>query len=305
MSKVQVLMSTYNGEKYFEEQLHSILNQSYANISILIRDDGSKDNTISLIQKFVKMFPDKIQFIKGSNVGVIPSFYALLQAADIGASYICFCDQDDVWMNDKVERAVQALLSSDMPGMYFSSTMLADQDLNPLKIWPSVPLKKPSFYNALVQNIAVGATVVINKSARELIVKKVIETNNLQMHDWWAYLCISAFGNVYYDEEPTIFYRQHLNNVVGGHRSIFQQLRSKWKSFRKHSGQKLLKRQALEFERLYSDQLDSAKRHQLQLFTQPRPTLLARIQYICNSNLYRQSKAENLLFKFLILIDYI
>ncbi|WP_313638957.1 glycosyltransferase family 2 protein [Paenibacillus sp.] len=305
MSKVQVLMSTYNGEKYFEEQLHSILNQSYANLSILIRDDGSKDNTVSLIQKFVKMFPDKIQFINGSNVGVIPSFYALLQAADIEASYICFCDQDDVWMNDKVERAVQALLSSDMPGMYFSSTMLADQDLNPLKIWPSVPLKKPSFYNALVQNIAVGATVVINKSARELIVTKVIETNKLQMHDWWAYLCISAFGNVYYDEKPTIYYRQHLNNVVGGHQSIFQLLRSKWKSFRKHSGQKLLKRQALEFERLYSDQLDSAKLHQLQLFTQPRPTLSTRIQYIRNSNLYRQSKAENLLFKFLILIDYI
>lgn len=305
MSKVQVLMSTYNGEKYFEEQLHSILNQSYANISILIRDDGSKDNTVLLIQKFVKMFPDKIQFIKGSNVGVIPSFCALLQAADIGASYICFCDQDDVWMNDKVERAVQALLSSDMPGMYFSSTMLADQNLNPLKIWPAIPLKKPTFYNALVQNIAVGATVVINKSARELIVTKVIETDKLQMHDWWAYLCISAFGNVYYDEKPTIYYRQHLNNVVGGHQSIIQQLRSKWKSFRKHSGQKLLKRQALEFERLYSDQLDSAKLHQLQLFTQPRPTLLARIQYICNSKLYRQSKAENLLFKFLILIDYI
>lgn len=305
MDKVQVLLSTYNGEAYIEEQLQSILQQTYQNIVILIRDDGSSDSTVPIIQKFMDMYSDKICFIKGSNVGVIESFFYLLQSVDLDASYYCFCDQDDVWMNDKVERAVQSLHLCDTAGMYFSSTMLTDQSLNPIKVWPASPQKAPHFYNALVQNIAVGATMVINKAARDLIVSRSLNMKNIQMHDWWIYLCVSAFGKVYYDERPTIYYRQHNNNVVGGHRTVIHELQNKWRSFRKHSGHKLLRKQAVEFNKLYADSLDTEKLNQLQLFIQDRNSIKERYQFLQRSKLYRQSFIENQLFKFLILIEYI
>ncbi|OKP81748.1 glycosyl transferase family 2 [Paenibacillus helianthi] len=305
MNKVQVLMSTFNGEKYIEEQLQSILQQNYHNIAILIRDDGSNDNTVPIIQRYVKLYSDKIRFIKGSNVGVIQSFFELLHLVDLDTSYFCFCDQDDVWMKDKVERAVRFLQLSDTAGMYFSSTMLADQSLCPIKVWPDPPQKAPHFYNALVQNIAVGATMVINRAARDLVTSKTINPINLQMHDWWIYLCVSAFGRVYYDEQPTLYYRQHNNNVVGGHRTILHELRNKWRSFRKHSGHKLLKKQAMEFNKLYADQLDAEKLDQLKLFIQDRKSLKDKLRFLQRSKLYRHSFLENQLYKFLILIDYV
>lgn len=229
----------------------------------------------------------------------------MLGAVDLNASYYCFCDQDDVWMNDKVERAVNVLQLCDRAGMYFSSTMLADQDLRPIKVWPAPSQKAPHFYNALIQNVAVGATVVINKAARDLLISKTVNHENLQMHDWWAYLCVSAFGRVYYDEQPTIYYRQHNNNVVGGHRTIFHELWNKWRSFRKHSGHKLLKKQAIEFNKLYADSLDTEKLNQLKLFIQDRKSVKHKLLFLRSSKLYRHSFLENQLFKFLIIIDYV
>ncbi|AIQ61206.1 glycosyltransferase family 2 protein [Paenibacillus borealis] len=305
MEKVQILMSTFNGEAYIEEQLQSIFQQTYHNIFILIRDDGSSDNTVPIIQKFMGLYPGKFHLIKGSNVGVIQSFFELLNSTELDASYFCFCDQDDVWMNDKVERSVQYLHSCHTAGMYCSSTMLADQNLSPIKVWPIPPKKDPDFYNAIVQNIAVGATVAINKAARDIIVSRKINIKNLQMHDWWIYICISAFGNVFYDERPTIYYRQHNNNVVGGHRSILHEFRNKWSSFRKHSGHKLLKKQAIEFNRLYMNLLDDEKKDQLHLFIQERKSIKEKYQFLQKSKLYRNSFLEDLLFKILILIGYV
>lgn len=305
MEKVQVLMSTYNGEAYIEEQLQSLLNQSYPNVAILIRDDGSKDKTSSIIRSYVELYPDKIRFIQGKNVGVVQSFFELLYASDASASYYCFCDQDDVWMKDKIERAIQQLRSCERAGMYFTSTQMVDRELNPIKVWPESPNRAPSLYNALYQNIAVGATVTLNKIARDLLISQHVNTQHILMHDWWAYMCVSAFGDMIYDDKPLIYYRQHGNNVDGGNTSLFKKFHKKWKSLTKHQNKKLLKQQAEEFARLYSDQLDADKLHQLQLFIQPRPTLRHRIQYLRSTKLYRQSWAENQLFKFLILIDHI
>jgi glycosyltransferase involved in cell wall biosynthesis len=305
MEKVEVLVSTYNGEAYIEEQLQSILRQTYQNITILIRDDGSSDDTVTIIQKYMNMYSGKIHLIQGSNVGVKQSFYELIQLVQSDVAYCCFCDQDDVWMDDKIERAIKLIQSCDTAGLYFSSTMLTNHMLNPIKVWPTPPYKALHFYNALVENIAVGATVVMNKAARQLIASKMIDTDNLQMHDWWAYLCVSAFGRVYYDERPSIYYRQHSSNVVGGHRTLYHKLCSKWRSFRKHSGDKLLKKQALEFHKHYGDALDIEKLEQLKLFIQDRGSLKDKYLFLQRSKLYRHSFLENQLFKFLILIDYI
>lgn len=303
MKKVQVLLSAYNGEQYISEQIQSILSQTHAAVSILIRDDGSTDKTLELLDEWVTTHPDKIKLIKGPNVGVVSSFFELLRAADAEADYYCFCDQDDVWLDHKVEHAIARLDSSiytEVPAMVFTSTYLTDDKLNRKGAWPKPPAQEPSFFNALYENIAIGATITMNRSARNLFINsKSVDSQKVLMHDWWFYLLVSAFGTVIYDNAPSMLYRQHNNNVVGGSNSIVGKLKSKWASFKRHTGKDLLHKQASEFDRIYGSRLTGEQKEQLDLFLATRTRFMDRLHYARKSKLYRQSKAESLLFKFL------
>lgn len=303
MKKVQVLLSAYNGEQYISEQIQSILHQTHAAVSILIRDDGSTDKTMELLDQWVTTHPDKIKLIKGTNVGVVSSFFELLRAADAEADYYCFCDQDDVWLDHKVEHAIARLDSSiytEVPAMVFTSTYLTDDKLNRKGAWPRPPAQEPSFFNALYENIAIGATITMNRSARNLFINsQSVDSQKVLMHDWWFYLLVSAFGTVIYDNKPSMLYRQHNNNVVGGSNSIVGKLKSKWASFKRHTGKDLLHKQASEFDRIYGSRLTGEQKEQLDLFLATRTRFMDRLRYARKSKLYRQSKAESLLFKFL------
>lgn len=309
MKKVQVLLSAYNGEQYISEQIQSILHQTHAAVSILIRDDGSTDKTMELLDQWVTTHPDKIKLIKGTNVGVVSSFFELLRAADAEADYYCFCDQDDVWLDHKVEHAIARLDSSiytEVPAMVFTSTYLTDDKLNRKGAWPKPPAQEPSFFNALYENIAIGATITMNRSARNLFINsQSVDSQKVLMHDWWFYLLVSAFGTVIYDNKPSMLYRQHNNNVVGGSNSIVGKLKSKWASFKRHTGKDLLHKQASEFHRIYGSRLTGEQKEQLDLFLATRTRFMDRLHYARKSKLYRQSKAESLLFKFFILIGFI
>lgn len=309
MKKVQVLLSAYNGEQFISEQIQSILNQTHAAVSILIRDDGSTDKTLELLNQWVTTHPDKIKLLKGTNVGVVSSFFELLRAADPEADYYCFCDQDDAWLDHKVEHAIARLDSSiytEVPAMVFTSTYLTDAELNRKGTWPKLPAQEPSFFNALYENIAIGATITMNRSARNLFINsKSVDSQKVLMHDWWFYLLVSAFGTVIYDNKPSMLYRQHNNNVVGGSNSIVGKLKSKWASFKRHTGKDLLHKQASEFERIYGSRLTGEQKEQLDLFLATRTRFMDRLHYARKSKLYRQSKAESLLFKFFILIGFI
>lgn len=307
MKKVQVLLSAYNGEHYIAEQINSIIHQSYPHISILIRDDGSSDRTMEVIQSLVKTYPERIAVIQGRNVGVVASFLELMQDSDPHADYYCFCDQDDVWLEHKVESALECLKPHDeKAAMVFTATRLADRALQAQGIWPKPPKRQPSFYNALVQNIAVGATITVNKSARDLFVNYPgVEHNRIIMHDWWFYLIVSAMGHVIYDSNPSMLYRQHGNNVVGGSNSVISKIRQKFRSFIKHRGKYMLRRQAEEFHRVYGHLLNKEKKSQLEMFIAPRKNVYQRVKYLRRSQLYRQSLLEQCLFKFLIISGYI
>lgn len=308
MKRVQVLLSTYNGEAYIHDQLKSLSSQQHQEWTIQIRDDGSSDHTLQEVKLWKEQHPGSVSLKNGSNIGVISSFFELIQGADDQIDYFCFCDQDDVWLPGKIKCAIDQLEKIDqrLPMMLFTSTQLVDVTLNPLGIWPEKPLKEPSFYNALVQNIAVGATVTFNRAALQLIRSHMPNTDHVLMHDWWFYLCISAFGKVLYHPEPSILYRQHGNNAVGGETSKLGKLKKKWASFRKHRGSHKLVEQAREFHRLYASELqDKDKLQQLEWFIAPRGGIEQRLAYLRRSKLYRQSRIENFLFRFLVLIKYI
>jgi glycosyltransferase involved in cell wall biosynthesis len=306
VSKVQVLLSTYNGEKYLADQIESVLRQSYHNITLLVRDDGSTDGTGEILEYYSKRYPSKVNILSGKNIGIVNSFWELLNRADENCDYYCFCDQDDIWLPHKVERALACLRPyNSIPAMVCTSTQVTDESLRPINVWPKAPSRAPSFYNALVQNIAVGATITMNHRARHIMTSKPVRTQNIQMHDWWAYLCVSAFGKVLFDPEPSILYRQHGNNAVGGETTFFFMVKKKWRSYRRHKGSRLLHKQAMEFFHTYNESLKGEEREQLLLFLKDRQAIRDRIAFLLKCKTYRNSPLEQLLFRFLILIGYI
>jgi glycosyltransferase involved in cell wall biosynthesis len=204
-------MSTYQGERYVREQLLSILSQLPPGGRIIVRDDGSHDQTVNEVAAFDD---DRITLHRGSNLGFGPSFLTLLTLTPGDADVVMFSDQDDVWLPGKIDRAWQHLHKFDgHPALYASAQMLTDKDLRPLNAtrpWP----RPPSLANALMENIVTGCTAAINRPAIDLLQRAGVPAG-VRFHDWWLYLVLSAFGTVVYDEQPTLLYRQHGRNVIG------------------------------------------------------------------------------------------
>lgn len=293
---VNILLSTYNGEKYLPELLESLTNQTYSPVKITIRDDGSRDNTIKTIETFAAGRKN-ISFYKGENLGVVNSFFWLLREAET-SGYYALCDQDDVWLPDKLERAVDAINehSKGKPMMYCSAYNLVDKKLNFIGK-RSTKIKKPSYGNALVENIATGCTVVINNSARDILINKLPE--NALMHDWWIYLVVSAFGQVIYDPNPSILYRQHASNVVGAQANMMTKWMNRVKQYKKRNGERLIFQQVFEFYNLYKNQMDKKTLDITEKFL--NDTLINRIKNCFFSPFYRQSAIDNMIYKILYL----
>lgn len=211
MNTVQVLLSTYNGETYLEEQIESILKQEEVEISLLIRDDGSTDKTISILEKLAREH-ENITFYQGENIGPARSFMDLLRNAK-EVSYYAFADQDDVWDSKKMIAAVQKLQGKEeMPSLYLSALEIVDEKLQRIeakKITGNFTLE-----GAIIKNFAYGCTQVLNQKLRNVI--NQYQPNYLIMHDSWVTrVCYAIGGNVIVDENSYMKYRQHSSNVVG------------------------------------------------------------------------------------------
>jgi glycosyltransferase involved in cell wall biosynthesis len=208
---VVVLMSTYNGHRYVAEQLDSILRQLPAGGRVMVRDDGSKDDTPAHV---LAIGDARVELLQGRNLGFGSSFLTLLAMTPPEADLVMFADQDDVWLPGKIDRAWQHLAPlGATPGLYGSAQMLVDAELRPLNAtspWP----RGPSLANALTENIITGCTAALNRSAVELL-KRAGVPDGVHFHDWWLYLVVSAFGTVVYDNQPALLYRQHGGNVIG------------------------------------------------------------------------------------------
>lgn len=307
MRTAHVLLSTYNGERYLKEQLNSLLEQNIGHdIRIWVRDDGSTDGTIGILRRYENEWNGKFHVDAGHRVGIVRSFFTLLRKASENG-YFAFCDQDDVWHRDKLARAIEKLeaVPKNVPAMYCSRTELTDGAGRHLGYWPPIPRKGAAFENALVENIAVGCTIVLNGAAKRLITSRMPDPDKVIMHDWWAYLCVSAFGKVIYDPVPSVRYRQHGRNAVGGTNRFFSKWRSKYMSFRRNRSKFRLRTQAAEFNRLFGPQLPAEYRRVLNDFLKPRPGLMSRVFYAFSTGLYRQSFLDDLLFRILYVFKYI
>lgn len=216
MTRIVVLLATYNGETHLDEQLASVRDQSVdARLDVLASDDGSTDRTRAILADWQGRWTrGDFAIVDGPRRGFAENFRSMLKEPSEGADYIAFCDQDDVWMSDKLSVATAAIADAAGPALYCSRTLVVDEQLRP--IGPSPCFKRPPhFANAIVQSIAGGNTMVLNAAAVGLIAESARRTAFVT-HDWWSYIMVSgAGGRVVYDPSPRIYYRQHARNVVG------------------------------------------------------------------------------------------
>lgn len=208
---VTVVLATYNGEKYIREQLDSLLRQKGIKVSILVRDDGSKDGTSNILDEYQNQ--GLLRWYTGEHLNVQKGYLNLLKYAP-KSEYYAFCDQDDVWDDDKLLYAVTELeaFPKDKPVMYYCGQRLVDENLQLISVHKIVT-DRSAHTNFLISNVA-GCTAVFNQCLVDAV--NSTEPDFILMHDSWLFkICLALGGNYYADSTAHINYRQHGNNVAG------------------------------------------------------------------------------------------
>lgn len=217
---ILVLMSTYNGQEFVTSQIDSILNQKNVDVKLLIRDDGSKDNTVKIINSKYSN-NSRVELILGKNVGCVNSFNELVKEAvkKHDFNYFSFSDQDDVWNDTKLISGIELLEKAsnedyNIPKAYCCNLMISDSEAKPICSLYKFNVNLNTS-NMLVSNKATGCTMVFNRAMAQLYSEHPAKSPSY--HDYWMGLMAVYFGKLYFDNNCHIFYRQHSNNVVGVH----------------------------------------------------------------------------------------
>jgi len=293
--KIAILLCTYHGQHYLADQLDSFANQSYTNWEVWASDDGSQDDTHSILESYkAKWGSEKLSIHAGPQEGFVANFLSLTCKTSILADFYAYSDQDDVWELDKLRCAMNWLLTvpEDVPAIYCSRTRLVDANNNHIGFSPLFT-KPPSFANALMQNIGGGNTMVFNNAARNLLCESG-KNINVITHDWWAYLAVcSCGGSVFYDVYPSVRYRQHDGNHTGMNSSwparfvrIRMLFQGRFKSLNDANIQAL---------RLLDSKLTPENRKTLEKFATARNlSFLPRLIGVIRSGVYRQTVFGNL-----------
>lgn len=219
--RIAVLLATYNGAGFLPEQLDTIERQSLPSIELWASDDGSTDGTVELLTAAsARWTKGRFEVFDGPHNGLVENFRSLLQRDNIDADFVAFADQDDIWRPEKCEKAVAWLNAQDIakPALFCSRVELIDVNGRPTGLSPlfSGPT---DLRNALVQSIAGGNTMVMNRAAHQLL-REAAKRTSFVIHDWWAYLLVAAAGGqIHYSPEPGLLYRQHGGNVIGANTS--------------------------------------------------------------------------------------
>lgn len=311
LKRVAVLLSTYNGGHYIHDQLISLLNQNCnLRIDIHIRDDGSTDETLKIIERFLDG-NSNIYLHKGRNVGVISSFLWLVDNV-AGYDYYAFCDQDDVWEPLKIAAAIGKFseINKETPQLYCSAFEYVDQDLRPIDHFTSKT--DLSINNLLIENCAPGCTIVFNAALRDTYSK--LDLNNIAkrivMHDWFFLLLARCNGEVLYDKNSYLLYRQHSNNVVGIKSGFVSIVKNRWAQFKKERARvnHLLFLQISLLKEI-CDVSPSSKTARLVInsFVNSQRSFYSRLKYLFMNDAVRVKRikiADALLFNILYLFGY-
>lgn len=306
--QVAILLCTFNGQRFLPQQLESIKNQCRPSWFIALSDDGSSDNTLDIASHYQALWgKEKINVWRGPGRGFARNFMSITRNTP-PADFYAWCDQDDIWDENKLQVAVSWLQSvpQNEPAIYLGRTELISEQGEVLGYSPLFT-RPPSFANALVQNIGGGNTMVFNHAARCLIQDTsehlALLSLDIVSHDWWAYLLVTGVGgHVRYDPKPYVRYRQHDGNLVGsnaGWRARIVRIRLLLKGrFRDWNTTNIA---ALEAVILYlpNDSRDLLE----QLKALRSPSLAVRLASLRRTDLYRQTRLGNLGLLMAVLIN--
>ena len=263
--KIAILMATYNGEKYICQQIDSILSQTCKDWELYIHDDGSTDNTIAAVESYVEKYPDKIHLIDGKSTGGAKyNFFYMF--GQVEAPYYMTCDQDDVWLEKKIELTYDKMLTiedkADISCLVYPELRVVDSELNTIADtmsgYQSLDCHKRTINQFILQNSVTGCTMMVNRALRDKMLR-ITDIDNTIMHDWWAALVAAQFGKTAFIDEPTILYRQHGDNSLGalGINKLSYIVRRVWQKKQIQESMRLGRLQAREFAKTYNLPADS------------------------------------------------
>ncbi|MBU3585183.1 glycosyltransferase family 2 protein [Polynucleobacter sp. AM-26B4] len=226
-------MATKNGERFLADQLDSLADQSHQNWVLIASDDGSTDNTVTILKSYQAKWPaGKLIIKEGPKQGFCVNFLSMACDPAIRADYYAFCDQDDVWLSKKLTVAIKNIAENEKSGfsyVYCGRTAYVDERLKKIGCSPQFSFPR-TFRNALIQNVAGGNTMVFNQFAKNALEKVGIVRH--PSHDWWLYQLITGMGGlVFYDSIPQVLYRQHKDSLVGGNTSFLAKMKRTLKVF--------------------------------------------------------------------------
>lgn len=302
MNRVVILLATFNGARFLPALLDSLALQDYQGFDVLVRDDCSTDDTVSILKRFSETHPVRL-IPSDKNIGPARSFMALLGAAGDHYDWYMFADQDDWWNFDKVSRCVRALSQSEFsetPALYCSTLQLVDESLEHLG-FTQLPLLA-SRESALVENVATGCTIGVNSLARRKVLASL--PDGYAMHDWWMYLVITFFGKVYFDPVPSLKYRQHGANAVGAASSAMEDYKKKITNFLKGlpKGVWSKSQQAEAFLKCFGPQLDPEGRRLVSLLCESQKGVTRSIYLFLFSPFKREKKVDQILQRVFFLL---
>lgn len=301
---IDILMATYNGAKYVTKQIDSILNQTYTDWKLYIRDDGSNDGTKEILQDYENKYPNKIVVIRDNKkgLGAKGNFVELMKYSK--SKYCMFSDQDDVWLNSKIEDSINKMLEieniegSNFPILVHTDLKVVDDKLEIINesFWnyQNLDKNKTDLRNLLVQNNITGCTMLMNRGLMNLC-KNIPE--DCIMHDWWIGLVASAFGKMCIVDKPTMLYRQHGNNEVGAHKyNSFSFVKNKLSNIDKISrsiDDTII--QAAAFYNEFKDKLSDNDRHLVYNYSILREkNFIQRKQSIVKNKFYKSGLVRNI-----------
>lgn len=296
--KVQILMGTYNGADFLDAQLQSFRAQTHKAWELQVRDDGSRDTTVQVLQAFTRQTNAPMQLHTGETMGFSANYMSLIKGLVHSTDCVAFSDQDDIWEPEKLARAVAALgeCPSERPALYCARRWYWQSGGDKRQASPRQE-RAPSFRNALIENMAAGNTIVLNGAAARLAAQAAQRGGVPFAHDWWLYLLvIGAGGQVICDNgPPCLLYRQHARNVLGSGAGMVAQIKRKLLVLQGAFGERL-QSNISEMERV-QDLLTPENRAVLEQFRRARAAgLMARIKGLRALGLYRQSRMGTLGF---------
>ena len=229
MEKIDILLATYNGSKYLHEQLDSILSQSYENINVIIRDDGSSDNTVMIVEEYEKK-DSRVRLLSDNlgNLGFVRNFEELMKNST--SEYLMFSDQDDIWYNNKVEtsykriKAIEEINGKSCPILVHTNSKIMNYETRTKSLFISDYANNSLFENSFFNFFVQGSTMIINKFLK---IESLPFSKEVYLHDRYLHLITEFIGVRSYIDVPTMDYRQHSSNEIGASSNVIKKIKSK------------------------------------------------------------------------------